>query len=473
MKVNRLFKKVNINSVLNNHQVFSIVDNSNNCIENSIYVPIVGSKHNGYDYLDEAINNGTKTIIYDRHINKKKGINYVKSHNNKKILADLLYYYNLHKMKRIKFIGVVGTNGKTTTSSLIYNFLQYMGRKSMLIGSNGVLCSGVARDLSNTTPGISILYELIDYAYRNDIEFIVMEASSIGILEHRIDKIPFKYLIFTNFSEDHLDYHKSMDNYLNAKALLFDKLNSNSYAIINKDDNAYKRIIEHCDAKILDYSINDRSMYEAYSIKSSAKGIKFRVNHVEYKTNLIGSFNVYNILPLIALSEKLGYSYNDLTHFLNGFSSVNGRMNLINVKNKRVIIDYAHTPDAIKLVIEEAKRICDGTVYVITGCGGNREHEKRPIIGNILSQEGIISIVTTDNPRYEDPNDIINDILKGAIRELLAIENREDAIYYALNNMSNNDLLLILGKGCEKIISIRGHKIKYSDYEVIRKYKEE
>ena len=473
MKVNRLLKKINLNLVIENHDVFCITNNSNACIKNSIFVPIVGSRYNGYDFIEEAIKNGAKTIIHDRYVKKINGINYVSSYNNKKALADLLYYYNYKKINKIKFIGVVGTNGKTTTSTLIYNFLQYVGKRAMLIGTNGVIMSGISKELYNTTPDICILYELIDYAYKNDIEYIVMEASSIGVLEHRVDKIPFKYLIFTNFSEDHLDYHKSMDNYLNAKALLFDKLKSDSYAIINKDDEAYKRIIKNCDAKIIDYSINDVSMFEAYSVRYIDEGIRFRVNHVEYKTNLLGTFNVYNILPLVALSSILGCGHLELSHFLSGFKCVDGRMNLMIKDNKKVIIDYAHTPDAIKLVINEGKKICNGRLYVITGCGGNREREKRPIIGRILSDEEINAIVTTDNPRYEKAEDIINDILSGATKELLVINNREEAINYALNTMNDNDLLLILGKGCEKVISINGHKIKYSDYEVVRKYKEE
>ncbi|MBQ3253198.1 MAG: UDP-N-acetylmuramyl-tripeptide synthetase, partial [Acholeplasmatales bacterium] len=318
---------------------------------------------------------------------------------------------------------------------------------------------------NNTTPDISILYKYFNIAYKNNIKYIVMELSSIGVSELRIRYIPFNILVFTNFSEDHLDYHINMDRYLFNKCIPFYQLDNNSYSIVNIDDSNYEEIIKHSYSNVITYSIINDSDYKATDLNILNSGITFKINNIEYKSNLLGRFNIYNLLPLFPISKILNLT--NLKLFMNDLK-IQGRMNLIKIDNKNIIIDYAHTPEAVKSVIQEVLRIASGRIFVIVGCGGNREREKRRIIGNILKSYNIIPIITTDNPRYEDPLDIINDI--NIDNSFTVVADRKKAIIYGINNMKDNDYLLILGKGCEDYMEIKGRKIPYSDYMVIEEY---
>lgn len=465
MRVNTLCQCLNLNYAINNHYISKITDDSRCCINNSIFVAIKGNKVDGNKKIDEAIKNGAKTIIIDNNVIKKDGINYIYVENCKRTYALMLSIYYKKIMKKINVIGVIGTNGKTTTSTLIYKYLLLNNIKTMLIGSNGAYCKDYYHRHNNTTPGISELYDYFILAYNLKINYIVMEVSSISVSMLRVLGIEFDTLIFTNFSEDHLDYHKNMDLYFYDKSILFIKLKEKNNAIINVDDEKGKSLIKYCESKLYDYGYNSLK-YKLDNIIESENGIVFSVNGIIYKSNLLGGFNAYNILPLFAIRDiyKLKKSIND---FLSESMIVDGRMNKINVPYGNVIIDYAHTPCAVEMVISAVSKICKEDLYVVVGCGGDREKEKRKKIGEILSNNKCIPIITSDNPRFENPNAIIKDIITGMRVKPISFVNRAEAILYALNQMKDNDYVLILGKGCEDYLDIRGVKKEYSDFKIV------
>ncbi len=471
MKVNRLCQRLGIPKVKNNHEIFLITEDSKDCIENSVFFAIEGNRIDGHNKIEEAINNGAKTIVLTKKIEEHFGVNYIYCRNVKRLLALSLNIYYKHITKNLKFIGVIGTNGKTTTTTLLYNYLEYTHKRAMLIGSNGCFAKDFFKKHDNTTPRGIELYGYFSYAQRHKIKYIIMEVSSIAVSELRVLDIKYDALIFTNLSEDHLDYHKTMERYLFAKAIPFYKLSSQNYAIMNADDAAFDLVLKHTNAKIITYGIQQPSMVQASKIYANENGIEFHIGSFHVKSNLIGRFNVYNILPLYCVCDIFGFNKLKLSDFLNEFKQVAGRMNSVDIGNKHIIIDYAHTEQAIKNAIIETERIAKGNVYVVVGCGGNREKEKRSKIGALLSSLNCIPIITSDNPRFEKPMDIIQDILRGVKTDVVVIENRQEAITYALNQLKDEDFLLVLGKGCENYIDVLGHKEEYSDFKVVEQWK--
>ncbi|MGM9970744.1 MAG: UDP-N-acetylmuramoyl-L-alanyl-D-glutamate--2,6-diaminopimelate ligase [Anaeroplasma sp.] len=463
MKVNYLLKINKIKEVKNNHDVTLITSNSKDCINGCVYV----STTSNMDYINEAILNGANTIISKCIVLNPK-INNVLVDDPTYTLSNLLYTFYKFLFKGIKIIGIIGTNGKTTTSTLIYELFKYSSIRAMLIGSNGCYYLDKYIKHNNTTPDIATLYKYFLNAYNNEIKMVVMEISSIAVSELRVNKIPFSTLVFTNFSEDHLDYHKNMENYLFNKCIPFYNLDRKSYAIVNFDDPVAKQIIKHTNANIIGFGIDRENEIYASKISSNFNGISFVYDGVRYRSFLFGRFNVYNILPLFAIGKIYHISNEIIKNFLHTITSVDGRMNLILLGNKKIFIDYAHTAEAVRNVLMEFEKY-DKKVYVVIGCGGNREKEKRREIGNILLSYKCIPIITSDNPRFENPNDIIKDIKNG--NDFISITDRKEAIIYALNKMNDDDILLILGKGCEDYIDMNGVKIPYSDYEVIEEYR--
>lgn len=467
LKINSLLKKLKINTILNNHEILNVTDDSTECINNSIFVAINGKKIDGHEKIDEAIANGAKTIFIERKVKYKRGINFILVNDTKYILAKILSIYNDKILKKLTLIGIIGTNAKTTTSTLVYNLLNNYKRKSMLIGSNGCYADNYYKKHDNTTPKATLLYKYFSYAVLNDIKYIIMEVSSISISELRVACLEFDTLIFTNFTEDHLDYHQTMESYFFSKAIPFLNQRSNQHAIINADDEKSKFLTSHINSIIYTYSKYNCSMIKPHRIINKITGLEFDYANTNFITNLIGSFNIYNILPLFAIGDIYGVKIEDIHLFLSGFKGVDGRMTLYEYNDAYIIIDYAHTEFAVNSVLNEAKSFNKGNVFVVIGCGGNREKEKRAKIGKLLSDSECYIILTNDNPRFENPMDIINEIKSGINRDVTIIENRFKAIEYAMNKICKNDILLILGKGVEDYIDIEGRKEKYSDIRAV------
>lgn len=471
MKINTLLKQAGLEPVLHNHKISKLTSDSRHCVYNAIFVAVRGSRTNGEEYIEEAILNGAKTIVTNALVSYQfKDVNYIYVENPAKTLGKLAQFFYYNVSKKIHLIGVTGTNGKTSTSTIAYKFFNSIGKKSMVIGSNGVYFDGYATSTNNTTPDILSIYQFLNLAQNNHIQYVFMEISSISVDQFRIAGLNFECIIFTNFSQDHLDYHQNLDEYLFCKMIPFIKLKKNAYAIVNKDDEAYSKIVKYCDANIISYGFKEACDFYATVNEVNEHGCSFYVKNGLYKSKLLGEFNLYNLLSVLTLCDIYDIPYWEYGSFLTTLEPIDGRMNQIILEDKTIIIDYAHTFKATKLVIENALRLCKGKVVVVLGCGGNREKEKRGMIGELLGTLPIQVILTTDNPRYEDPKQIVSDIKEKLEKECLVILNRKEAVTYALDHLKSNDYLLILGKGSEPYMDIAGVKYPYSDYEVIEEW---
>jgi len=467
MRINFILNRLNLNKVETNHVVSLITDDSTECVDGSVFVAYNGHKDSGRNHIHEAIRAGAKTIVTDQIMMEIPFVNYIYVDNPKRILALMLKIFYKNISKKLNVIGVIGTNGKTTTSSIGYNFFNYVKKDAMLIGSNGIFYQGIKIKTNNTTPSITIIYNYLVKAYNLGIKYIFMEVSSIAVSELRCLGIEYKTLIYTNFSEDHLDYHKNMDAYLFAKMIPF--ISNDCDVILNCDDHYSKDISKYLTNKIYTYGVKNGE-YKATDCMVSDKGLSFKYNSFLFVSKMLGSFNIYNILAILPLCDIFNINKNLYVKFLKEFNGVDGRMNVINYHNNMIIIDYAHTEEAVKRVVYDVLNICKNNLYIVIGCGGNREKEKRDKIGTFLDSFGDKCIITTDNPRFEEPLDIIKDITKNMTNNPTIIENRKDAIIYGLDKLENNDCLLILGKGAEDYIDVKGAKYKYLDMEVCNEW---
>ncbi|MDE6241539.1 MAG: UDP-N-acetylmuramoyl-L-alanyl-D-glutamate--2,6-diaminopimelate ligase [Anaeroplasmataceae bacterium] len=471
MKVNTILKKVGLPLAKINHKISKLSCDSRDCVKDSVFVAIHGNRVNANQFIKDAIALGAKTIVTEvKQEEEDSDVNYVYVEHIRKTLAQLAKFFYHDVSKRLTMIGIIGTNGKTTTSTIGYNFFNFIGRNSMLIGTNGVFYQGFEGKLDNTTPDILTIYQYLSLAKRKKISTVFMEISSISVDQYRIYGIDYNCLIFTNFSQDHLDYHKTLDRYLFCKLIPFIKLPKTAYAILNADDSAFKSFSKFTDAHVISYGVKDHAdiLGTIHSVKEN--GISFYTKDILFKTKLLGEFNVMNCLSILCLCNVFHIPFEKFQDFISRFEPVDGRMNVIRYEEKQIWVDYAHTYMATKKVIEEAKRLCRGNLHIVLGCGGNREKEKRFMIGALLNSIEARIILTTDNPRFEDPMAIISDIHSAIEKEVEIIPDRKEAIITALESLSKKDYLLVLGKGCEKYMDIKGVKYPYSDLEVIHEW---
>jgi len=381
-----------------------------------------------------------------------------------KIKAKKLYKENKNILKEMTFIGITGTNGKTTTTTLIYKYLRHNNIRATLIGTNGIYINDIHYQSINTTPGIDKLYEIIKISHRLGIKYIIMEVSSHAIVQYRVYGIKFKIKWITNITQDHLDYHKTFKNYKKvklsflkkSKIIINDQVKTNKLLINNKytygQDNSYFRI----------KNIN-------LDNKSSSYTLQIKNKNYNFKTNLLGEFNIYNITLFISTLYLLKiFDYNNIQSFLNNNITIDGRMEIFNYNNKTIIVDYAHTPDGMEKVLSFVRKTYNNKIITIFGCGGNRDQYKRKIMGNIASIYSDLLIITSDNPRFEDENKIINDILEGVNINYLINKNRKEAIDEGIKLLENYDTLLILGRGNEDNIKIKDKLIDFNDINYIK-----
>lgn len=463
MRLNKLLSLLGLNKAFYNHRIKNLVFDYTKCSNNSIYF----SLNDNFNDIKKAIINGAKTIFCSNFIEFDYSINIIIVENIRKTLALSAKFFYHDISKKLKIIGVIGTNGKTSTSTIGYDFFNYTNYKSMLIGSNGIYYKDKHIYTKNTTPDIISIYDNLVLAKKNKIKYIFIEISSIAVDQYRTYGLELFVLIFTNFSQDHIDYHKNIYNYLYSKLIPFIKMNKKSYVIINNDDEKNIYFKKYCDSKIISYSQNNKSDIKGYKIHNINKYATFYYNNILFKNKLIGSFNISNCLSIIALLKIFNISIFKFKEFLLDYNGINGRMNQIEYKSRYIIIDYAHTFSATKTVIEEFLKICKNNLYIIIGCGGNREKEKRFMIGSYLNDIAANITLTVDNPRFEEPIDIINDIKKNITKKIDIILDRKTAIINNLNKLKPNDYLLILGKGAEEYIEIKNIRYPYSDKEVV------
>ena len=445
--------------------MLNIKDDSRKVVKGDIFVALKGKRLDGHNYIEDAIKNGAVKIVCERGSYEVETI-IVK--DTKKYLDDYLVSNYSSCFKDIKLIGVTGTNGKTSTCFITYQILNKLNIKTCYIGTIGCYIDKDVIELNNTTPNILELYNLLISAKEKGCKVVVMEVSSHSLVQERINGLKFNLCAFTNLTLDHLDYHKSMEEYLHAKLKIFNYLKDDGKIVINVDDKYSKYFMERrsvtlgsndSDYKIIDYRLSNNNTL-----------IKFIVNNDIYSvtTNLIGKFNIYNYITSLALVNSLGINIKDIINVTDRVYAPKGRSEIIKYNKSIIVIDYAHTPDAVSKIINSFREVTSGDIITILGCGGDRDKSKRSIMGSISTNLSDIVIFTNDNPRTEKEDLIISDILKGVNKyNYTIIYDRKSAIKYGMSLLNKDDTLLILGKGHEDYQILGNNKIHLSDYEEV------
>ena len=439
--------------------------NSKNIEKGDTFIAIKSKVRDGHDYIEDAIDRGAVCIIAERGEYSVKTI-LVK--DTKKYLADYLKELHKEKLEKIKLIGITGTNGKTTSCYFIYQLLNSLGVKTAYIGTIGFYLNDKCIPLKNTTPDLYDLYEMMIEAADSQVEVIVMEVSSQALDMRRVEGIRFNIAAFTNLTEDHLDYHNTMLEYKESKQKLFN--NIKEYAIINMDSKDGKDFINEKNNNIL-FGVKDCD-YKIGSIKLFNNQTTFKVFHDstvrEVTLPVPGIYNIHNYMNAYIICEKMGFDMDRVIENTLKLKPPKGRYELI--KNK-VIVDYAHTPDAVKNIIKSVLQYAKGRVITLIGCGGDRDKKKRSFIGKIATKYSDYVYFTNDNPRTEDPEEIIKDMIKDVEKENYeVILEREDAIKKAISELKDDDILLVLGKGHETYQIIGKEKFPFNDTEIVKKH---
>lgn len=426
------------------------------------FVAMKGFHTDGHEYILEAIKNGATTVVAEHGLYE---VDTLIVKNSKEYLTRYLKEHYYEQIKDMKFIGMTGTNGKTTTCFLIYQALKNLNKKCAYIGTIGFYLEEKVKDLTNTTPDILELYEMLLQAKEQGCEYVVMEVSSHALDMNRVEGIEFDYAIFSNLTKDHLDYHLDMKSYALAKQKLFYQLKHNGLAIVNADDDYKSFFLVHNntvtyglkegDIKIGDYEVN-------------IHGSKFYIGEDCYETALIGKHNLYNLLVVILFLQKLGIEKEQMKELVKKLKAPKGRMEMVTYQDSIIVVDYAHTPDAVSNIISAFSEVNHNHLYTIVGCGGNRDKTKRPIMASIATELSDYVIFTSDNPRNEEPEAIIEDMVsKLDSSNYETIVNRAKAIVKGVQMIENNDILLVLGKGHEEYQVTKEGKIHFSDIEII------
>lgn len=410
------------------------------------------------DYVKEAIENGAVKII------SELGFNYdvetIVVNDVKKFIYD--FYYD--EIKDLELIGITGTNGKTTTCYLIYQMLDMLGVKSCYIGTIGCYMDGRIIALNNTTPSIDVLYNILLDAKENNCKAVIMEVSSHALKQDRVYGLLFDAIGITNVTQDHMDYHKTLKDYVNSKKKIINMTRNKKICLLNKKSKHYKKFISKENVNIIigknvkiDLIINGLNKTILLVRDNKKRG---------FMIPLIGGFNAYNFLFAYYIIKGLGYDVDNLKKDFMMLKEPNGRMQKITYKNNVIFIDYAHTPDAVLKVLKTVKKIKNKGIITVIGCGGNRDKSKRPIMGKIACKYSSYVVFTNDNPRFEDEKEIMKDILKGAKGKHEVIYDRYEAIKRGINLLKDNMILMILGKGHEDYQIIGDTKYYFSDIEI-------
>lgn len=434
------------------------------------FIAIRNVARDGHDYIENAIENGATKIIAEEG---SYSVETVIVEDTRKYFNEYLYENYYPKFSDMKFIGVTGTNGKTTICYLVYQMLTDLGYKCAYIGTIGFYYPGHQQELNNTTPDTDLLYEMFLEAKEAGCTHVVMEVSSHALDMNRIYGIEYDEVAFTNLTQDHLDYHKTLDNYAKAKQILFTKTRGEKIAVINADDPYHERFMmsENKNITISDH-LGDVRILDIHFSNLGTK-FSFQFEGVEYEThiNMVGRYNVYNYLTALMLVKNLGFSIDELLNLNETLSAPKGRMEMIKYGTNSIFVDYAHTPDAVMNVLKSSEEYKEGKVITIVGCGGDRDRTKRPIMGHAAEEYSDYVIYTSDNPRTEDPNLIIKDILEGVEKDNHeVIVDRKEAILKGMSMLQDKDILMILGKGHEDYQIIGKEKHHFSDQEIVLDY---
>ncbi len=476
MKFDRLFGQIEIKEIIGEKplEITDVTDNSKDVAKGGVFFA-VGGKDGGEKYVLEAERRGAAAIVSERPL-ETSATNVVVS-DAKAALAKACEVFFVGEYRRLKIVGVVGTNGKTTVCRVLHKIFEYAGIPSAYCGTLGNGYGDVEEASDLTTMETVDLYKFIGRLEREGIEYLFMELSAHAIAQRRAEGLFFECLVFTNCSEDHLDYFGDFEKYAETKKSVF-KREKSRYMAINSDDAVGMSILSSEDGKnAVTYGIYNPADVFAIDVKESVNGISFIVNLFDIiydlSSPLVGLANVYNLLAALATASLFGVKIHTLSGAVKRIGAIEGRTERLgSVCGGDIFLDFAHTPDGLKTTLNSMRKICDGRLYCLFGCGGNREKEKREIMGEIAGVIADFSIITSDNPRFEDPSAIISEIERGirkVTRNYITIEDRREAIGYAARLLKEGDVLVVCGKGAEKYQEVMGSKKVFSDAEEIRK----
>ena len=463
-------------------EISNIVYDSREVTKNSVFVAIKGYSTDGHKFILDAINKGADAIILEddnvvpEEIFIHRNVTKILVKNSRIALAELSKGFFKDPSSKIVLAGVTGTNGKTTTTFLVKNIFDSLGVKAGLIGTIANYIGDEKIVSKLTTPESIEINKYLSEMINKDCRYCAMEVSSHSLSLNRTYGLNFKFAVFTNITIDHLDFHKTFDNYKNSKKMLFDQLSEDSIAIINSDDENSEFMINNCKGKVIRFGKKPDSDYLISNVEFNLQETSYNLTHNGeiYQINipLIGEFNAFNSTAALIVCHQSGFYLEEIIEVLKNVNQVPGRFEVIGKGNKKVIIDYAHTPDSLeKSIISLRKIIGDNKLITVFGCGGDRDKTKRPIMGKIATDLSDKVIITSDNPRTENPYSIIDDIVKGIIKSnYLIIEDREEAIKKAIELGDNNAAILIAGKGHETYQIINETKLDFSDSKTARKY---
>ncbi|WP_308238311.1 UDP-N-acetylmuramoyl-L-alanyl-D-glutamate--2,6-diaminopimelate ligase [uncultured Prevotella sp.] len=478
MKLKELLKDIPVIAIVGSEDV-EITDvniDSRRIKDGHLFIAMKGTQVDGHKFVSKAIELGAKAVMCeDMPEEKTEGVTYVQVVSTEDVVGKVATTFHGNPSTKLKLVGVTGTNGKTTIATLLYNMFTKMGHKCGLLSTvcNYIIDEAIPAD--HTTPDPIELNRLLDRMVQAGCEYAFMECSSHAIAQKRIGGLTFAGGIFTNLTRDHLDYHKTFENYRNAKKAFFDSLPKTAFAITNADDKNGMVMVQNTKATVKTYSIRTVADFKARIIECHFEGMYLEMDGHEVGVQFIGKFNVSNLLAVYAAAVMLGKSPEDVLVVMSTLHSVSGRLEPIHSpEGYTAVVDYAHTPDALENVLNAIHEVLDGKGHVITVCGagGNRDKGKRPLMAQEAVKQSDKVIITSDNPRFEEPQDIINDMLAGLnaqqMKKVISIVDRREAIRTACMMAQKGDVILIAGKGHENYQEIKGVKHHFDDHEVVK-----
>jgi UDP-N-acetylmuramoyl-L-alanyl-D-glutamate--2,6-diaminopimelate ligase len=470
MKIDELLKGVEITKRTDKvDEITGISDDSRTVGKGYLFAALKGENFDGHDFCDEALNKGASVLLIEREISGN--VPYILVPNTRRAFSTVASNYYGNPSLKLKVIGVTGTNGKTTTSyllsSLFPNSVCFTTVKYMGVSSN--------IKAINTTPSPLLLHKEIAEAYKRGVQTAILEVSSIGLDQDRVRDIDFDYAIFMNITRDHLDYHKNFENYLSAKAKFFQNLKGDKIALINADDPNAPYFIKNSNSKVVTFGFK-RGNIKGEILQDSGKGFNLKIEglgrNFEVFSPLVGSFNVWNVLAASAVGILEDLSDSEIKERIANAPLPPGRLEKVESPPEiSVFVDYAHTPDALSNVISSLKEYKPRRIITVFGAGGHRDRGKRGLMGAVVSALSDVVIVTSDNPRDEDPEKIIDDIFEGIERkDAIRLKDRKEAIFKALSIAKAGDFVLIAGKGHEDYQEIKGKRFHFSDKECVEEF---
>ncbi len=477
MTFSELIKDVKTSAVIGdpNVNITGVEIDSRKVKEGNLFVAIKGTQVDGHQYIPKAIELGATAILCEEAPRQPQpNVTYAVVKSTEDVVGKVATRFHGDPSKHLKLVGVTGTNGKTTVATLLYNMFRKLGHKCGLLSTVCNFIEGQEIPADHTTPDPIELNELLAKMLAAGCEYVFMECSSHAIAQKRIGGLTFTGGIFTNLTRDHLDYHKTFENYRNAKKSFFDGLPKSAFAITNADDKNGMVMVQNTKATVKTYSIQSTADYKARIIECHFQGMYLEIDGQEVGVQFTGKFNVSNLLAVYGAARMLGKQREETLIAMSTLHTVNGRMDTLQSPDGfTAIVDYAHTPDALKNVLSAIHEV-DGKGHIITVCGagGNRDKGKRPLMAKQAVQLSDKVIITSDNPRFEDPQDIINDMLAGLdaqdLKKVLTIADRKEAIRTACMLAQKQDVVLVAGKGHETYQEIKGVKHHFDDKEVLR-----